>query len=80
MQFIIGLAVGILIGVITLYFPLKAAFSKPRSIGDLRVDQSDSSDVPYLFLELDTGTNVNTIVRSKYVTLRVKVEDFVPHE
>ena len=80
MQFIIGLAVGILIGFITLYFPLKAAFFKHRSIGDLRVDQSDPSDTPYLFLELDAGTNVNTIVRSKCVVFRVKLEDFIPHE
>ena len=79
MKFAIGLIIGLLIGLLMIYFPLKKDIARRKPIGNLRVDQSDPSDAPYLFLELDAGTNVNTIIRSKYVTLRVKVEDFIPH-
>lgn len=80
MQFIIGLALGLFIMFVALFPPLKAAFSRRRPIGNLRVDRSDPSDSPYLFLELDPGTDVNRIIRSKYVTFRVKLEDFIPHK
>lgn len=80
MQFIIGLLIGILVGAIALYFPLRSVINRHRPIGNLRVDRSDPTDAPYLFLELDAGTDVNTIIRSKYATFRVKVKNFLPHE
>ena len=80
MQLVIGLLIGILIGAVVLYFPLRSIVNRHRPIGDLRVDHSDPTDAPYLFLELDAGTDVNTIVRSKYATFRVKVKNFLPHE
>lgn len=49
-----------------------------RPLGDLRVDRSDPSCEPYLFLELDT--DVYTIMRKKNATFRVKNENFIPHE
>lgn len=49
-----------------------------RPVGSLRVDRSDPSEEPYLFLEL--GTDVRSVMRKKFVTFRVKVEDFLPHE
>lgn len=52
--------------------------TRGRTIGFLRVDRSDPSEEPYLFLEL--GTEVRTIMRKKFVTFKVKVEDFLPHE
>lgn len=51
---------------------------KDRPVGDLRVDRSDPYDNPNLFLELDT--DVQTIMRKKLVTFRVKLEDFLPHK
>lgn len=80
MQFVIGFVLGLAIMFIALFPPLKAAFSRRRPIGDLRVDRSDPSDAPYLFLELDQGTDVNTIIRSKYAVFRVKLKDFLPHD
>lgn len=66
---IISLVVGVCIG-------LSARRQHP--VGDLRIDRSDPLDAPYLFLELDT--DVYTIMRKKYVTFRVKIENFIPHE
>ncbi len=51
---------------------------RDRPIGDLRVDQSDPTSAPYLFLELDT--DVPSVMRKKYVTFRVKIENFISHK
>lgn len=44
MEFIIGIAVGILLGAILFH---------RRPVGDLRVDRSDPTENPSLFLELE---------------------------
>lgn len=49
-----------------------------RPLGDLRVDRSDPTCEPYLFLELDT--DVRSIMRKKSATFRVKIEDLIPHK
>lgn len=49
-----------------------------KVIGNLRVDQSDPSDKPYLFLELNT--DISAVMRRRYVTLRVHIENFLPHD
>ncbi len=66
---IVSVIIGIVIGRLT---------HRERPLGDLRVDRSDPSCDPYLFLELNT--DVYTIMRKKNATFRVKVEDFIPHE
>lgn len=66
---IISVIVGIVIGRLTHH---------ERPLGDLRVDRSDPTCEPYLFLELDT--DVRTIMHKKHATFRVKVENFIPHE
>lgn len=66
---IIALVVGVCVGL---------AIRHQHPVGDLRVDRSDPLDAPYLFLELDT--DVYSIMRKKYVMLRVKTENFIPHE
>lgn len=66
---IVSIIVGIVIGRLT---------HRERPLGDLRVDRSDPSCEPYLFLELDT--DVRTVMRKKHATFRVKVENFIPHE
>lgn len=80
MQFVIGLVIGFVIMFLALFPPLKASLSCGKPVGDLRVDHSDPTDRPYLFLEFDIGTDVNSIIRKKQVSFRVKREDFVPHE
>lgn len=66
---ILALGAGIAIGL---------AIGYEHPIGDLRVDQSDPTSPPYLFLELDT--NVQSVMGKKHVVLRVKLKDFIPHE
>ncbi len=69
MELIIGLIIGILIG---------AVLFRSRPIGDIRIDHSDPSGEPYLFLELDT--DVRTVASKRYATFKVRVEDFIPHK
>lgn len=69
MELTIGIVIGVLIG---------AVLFRRRPVGNLRVDHSDPTSSPYLFLEL--ATDVETFMRKKYVTLKVRVEDFLPHE
>lgn len=69
MEFIIGIAVGILLGAILFY---------RRPVGDLRVDRSDPTESPSLFLELER--DVWAVSQKKKITLRVRNQDFLPHE
>ena len=68
------LALGITIGV-AVGFIFAVLILKVKSVGKLRVDRSDPSDNPYLFLELSRG--VNQISGRKYVILEVKNENFI---
>lgn len=69
MELAIGIIVGVFLGVV---------LSRQRPLGNLRVDRSDPTSEPLLFLELDT--DVRTIMRKKSVVFKVRVEDFLPHE
>ena len=69
MELAIGIVFGVLLGIV---------LSRRRSLGNLRVDRSDPTSEPLLFLEL--GTDVRTIMRKKQVVFKVRVEDFLPHE
>lgn len=69
MELAIGIVIGVLLGIV---------LSRRRPLGNLRVDRSDPTSEPLLFLEL--GTDVRTIMRKKQVMFNVRVEDFLPHE
>ena len=49
-----------------------------RSVGTLRVDQSDPTEQPYLFLELDRP--VETVTNKKYVLFRVVKKNFISQD
>ena len=49
-----------------------------RSIGTLRIDQSDPTEPPYLFLDLDKP--VESIVKEKYVLFRVIKKNFISQD
>ena len=49
-----------------------------RSIGTLRVDQSDLTEQPYLFLELDKP--VESVINEKYVIFRVNKKNFISQD
>ena len=69
MELAIGIVIGVLLGIV---------LSRRRPLGNLRVDRSDPTSEPLLFLEL--GTDVRNIMSKRHVTFRVKVENFLPHE
>ena len=69
MEVVIGIIIGILIC---------AILFRQRPVGNLRVDRSDPTCGPLLFLEL--GTDVGAVMRKKYVTFKVRVENYLPHE
>ena len=49
-----------------------------RSVGTLRVDQSDPTEQPYLFLELDKP--VETVTNKKYVLFRFIKKNFISQD
>ena len=49
-----------------------------KSIGTLRIDQSDPTEPPYLFLELDKP--VESIIKEKYVLFRVIKKNFISQD
>ena len=72
MQTAIIFAIGLIIGCL-----ISAIIRRVKSVGALRIDTSDP-DGPYMFLELDKG--VDTISSKKYVLLRVKLRNYIPHK
>lgn len=75
MEFIIAL---VAIMALLAGMAIGAAIGYEHPVGDLRVDRSDSTSEPYLFLELDT--DIQNVIRRKQVTFRVKLEDFIPRK
>jgi len=73
MEIVVGIAIGIVIGAVVTCLVFSAF-----SVGSLRVDQSIPEDDPYLFLELTKS--VSTILKKKFVVLKVRAEDFIPHK
>ena len=67
--FLIGVLVGDICAII---------MTRIKSTGSLRVDTSDPDDGPYLFLEL--SKDIGEIYRKKYITLKVNLKNFIPHE
>lgn len=49
-----------------------------RSVGTLRIDQSDPTEQPYLFLDLDKP--VATFANKKRVLVRVSKKNFISEE
>ena len=75
MELIIGIVVGIIIGLVvgTLIFRRRHI-----PVGELRIDRSDPTSEPFLFLKL--YTDVRTISGMTTVTFDVLNENFLPHE
>lgn len=47
-----------------------------RSVGVIRIDQSDPDDRPYLFLEINRGC-YEKLLRSKKVVFEVRKENYI---
>ncbi len=70
MEIVISFLVGIVIGCIIVMI-----FSRLRAVGSLRIDRSDPDDNPYLFLEL--SKDINRFDCKKYITLKVRNENYI---
>lgn len=66
----LGFITGVIIGCY-----IHSVFNKEETIGNLRIDESDPDDRPYLFLELEHDPD--SIKRRKRVTLNVRVENYI---
>ena len=73
MDLFVIFGIGILVGIVCTTVAIRT-----KSVGSLRVDTSDSDDGPYLFLEL--SKDIGEIYRKKYVTFKVSLNNFIPHE
>lgn len=73
MWILLALVGGILVGAVA-----ASVFIYAKAIGSLRVDHSDLSEPPYLFLEVEK--NPDTLEHGKIVVLRVKRENLISHE
>lgn len=71
MELVIVLVAGILIGVVVSRF-----IFREKTIGSLRVDNSDPDSGPYLFLELDRD-GAEVIYKKRYVRLRVNMKNYI---
>lgn len=73
MDIVIAVIIGAIVGAL-----ITLLIFTSISSGNLRVDQSIPEDDPYLFLELTKS--VSTILKKKFVVLKVRAEDFIPHK
>lgn len=73
MDKLIVLMIGVLLGM-----AIYAYAHKTTPVGILRVDRSDPSDEPYLFLELNQP--VDMVTNKKVVTMLVKHENFISRD
>lgn len=73
MDIVIAVIVGAVVGVLVTLLIFSTI-----SAGNLRVDQSIPEGDPYLFLELTKS--VSTVLKKRFVVLKVRVEDFIPHK
>ena len=55
---------------------LGRCINKRKTVGSLRVDQSDPDSGPYLFLEVSQG-GMEKIRKQKYVTMKVNLESYI---
>ncbi|HOA80595.1 MAG TPA: hypothetical protein PKK61_05975 [Defluviitaleaceae bacterium] len=72
MEFILFF-IGVFLGV-----SITSIIFRSHFIGDLRIDNSDPEDGPYIFLEL--SKRIGNISSKKYVVLKVKLENFIPQK
>lgn len=54
--------------------------ANPNPIGTIRVDSSEPGEAPLMFLELDNQASLTSILSSKEVMLRIKMENFISHK
>jgi len=80
MGMLLSCAIGVIIGVLISYF-IRRHYIFINPIGNLRIDNSDIDDGPYMFLEMDSSNGgVEWISKQKYIVLKVLVNNYITHE
>lgn len=72
MEIILILA-GVLLGI-----SISSIVYRSYFVGNLRIDNSDPVDGPYMFLELEKG--IGDISSKKHVILKVRRENYISHK
>lgn len=76
MCMLLSCVVGVIIGIVIGYF-----IRRHHTIGNLRIDHSDTDDYPYVFLEMDSSSGgICWISRQKYIVLKVLVKNYISQE
>lgn len=73
MELILGIIIGVIVGLL-----LGRRLFRTHIVGDLRIDRSDPTSEPFLFLEI--GTDVNTLSTMREATFKVLNKNFLPHK
>ena len=86
MEFLVGALVllsGVLIGVFLGVFigmeRMRKAIEE-QSVGHLRIDRSEPDEPPKPFLEVNSGTTIESISMKKFVILKVDNKSYISHD
>lgn len=71
MSWILGILIGVAVGLVLARF-----IFREKTIGSLRIDESDPDSGPYLFLELDDPLS-DAFYEKDYVRLRVDLKNYI---
>lgn len=73
---VVACIIGFIVGVI-----ITSIIFHRLVIGNFRIDNSDPSEQPYVFLEMDAKSGgLRRVMNLKYVVMRVVVKDYISHE
>lgn len=75
---VIAWTIGFLIGIFITMHRMRKAIEK-QSVGHLRIDRSESDELPRPFLELK-GTTIETISQKKFVILKVINKNYISRD
>lgn len=75
---VVGILLGIIVGILIGVGRMKKSIEE-RSVGHLRIDRSESDELPKPFLEL-VGNTVNTISKKDFVVLKVVNENYLSRD
>lgn len=76
--FVVGTILGIFIGIFIAMRRIKRGVEE-QSVGHLRIDRSESDELPRPFLELQ-GTTISAISRKKFIILKVINENYISRD
>lgn len=79
MMFVVWLVILTIIVSVLATILISKNLERKRQIGNLRVDRSDPTESPYLFLEL-ASDGMTKIRKYRTVNLKVRIENYISDE